>query len=262
MNYQIKQAFTPFGKVTATTLQIILGTELALLLLVWSVSQFVFLPNPMEIIRAYPELFRRGLVGELMTSLTLCLKSILIATVVAAFVSYLSRLPVFLFVGKFVTKGRFLSSVGLSFFFTMLTSSGNGLKTGILVFFITVVFVTSFMAVIDNIKEYKYNHARTLGLGPWHTLWEVVIKGTLADMIEIMKQNFAIAWMLLTMVEGIVRSEGGIGVMLLIENRVLRLDNIFALQIVVLIVGICLDALISYIKDIICPYAKLSVINK
>jgi NitT/TauT family transport system permease protein len=65
--------------------------------------------------------------------------------------------------------------------------------------------------------------------------------------------------MMLTLVEGISRAEGGIGAMLLNQNKHLHLDAVFAIQILILLVGIGMDYLIGIIKNIVCPYASLSL---
>jgi NitT/TauT family transport system permease protein len=65
--------------------------------------------------------------------------------------------------------------------------------------------------------------------------------------------------MMLTMVEGISRAEGGVGAMLLNQNKHLHLDAVFAIQILILLVGIGMDYLIGVVKNIICPYASLSL---
>ena len=63
------------------------------------------------------------------------------------------------------------------------------------------------------------------------------------------------AWMMLTMVEGLSRSEGGIGVLLLNLARHQDLASVFAVQLVILAVGIAQDGLIRLMKRVVCPYA-------
>ena len=55
----------------------------------------------------------------------------------------------------------------------------------------------------------KFDHARSLRFSDWRVVWEVVVLGTADKAFEILRQNAAIGWMMLTMVEGISRSEGG-----------------------------------------------------
>lgn len=68
--------------------------------------------------------------------------------------------------------------------------------------------------------------------------------------------------MMLTMVEGIVRSEGGIGAMLLAQNKYMRLPEVFAIQIVILFVGLFQDAIIGLIRAWLCPYAILETAKR
>jgi ABC-type nitrate/sulfonate/bicarbonate transport system permease component len=88
------------------------------------------------------------------------------------------------------------------------------------------------------------------------------ILGKLDQVFEIIRQTFAISWMMLTMVEGISRAEGGVGTLLLNQNKHLQLDAIFATQIAILIIGISMDYLIGFMKNMFFPYANLTLQNK
>ena len=61
------------------------------------------------------------------------------------------------------------------------------------------------------------------------------------------------------MVEGISSSEGGIGMLLLNQNKHLHLDAVFAIQVVILLMGIGLDYSIGLLKKLFCPYADLQL---
>jgi len=89
-------------------------------------------------------------------------------------------------------------------------------------------------------------------------VWYVVIRGTLDDAIESLRQNFAIGWNMLTMVEGLSRTEGGVGALLLNQNKHFNLDAVFAVQLCILLLGLGMDVVIGKLKNIICPYAKLA----
>jgi NitT/TauT family transport system permease protein len=60
-------------------------------------------------------------------------------------------------------------------------------------------------------------------------------------------------------VEGIARAEGGIGTMLLNQNKHFRLDAVFAIQLLILVVGVFLDYGIGFLKRLFCPYAQLTL---
>jgi NitT/TauT family transport system permease protein len=128
-----------------------------------------------------------------------------------------------------------------------------------MVFGITVFFVTNMVAEIENVTKNELNHARTLRMPEWQVVWEVIILGKMDKVFEIIRQNFAISWMMLTMIEGISRTEGGIGTMLLNQNKHFHLEAVFAIQIVILIVGIVMDYGIGALKNLFCPYAALTL---
>ena len=58
------------------------------------------------------------------------------------------------------------------------------------------------------------------------------------------------------MVEGLVRSEGGIGSLLLNQNKHLHLAGIFAIQLTILLYGLLQDYLLGLLRQAACPYIK------
>lgn len=67
---------------------------------------------------------------------------------------------------------------------------------------------------------------------------------------------------MLTMVEGMARSEGGIGAMLLNQNKHFHLAAVMAIQLMILIVGLGQDYIIGLLKSIACPYATITLERK
>ena len=76
-----------------------------------------------------------------------------------------------------------------------------------------------------------------------------------------MRQNAAMGWMLLTSVETLVRSEGGIGVLLANQSKHFELASIGALQLVIFTVGLLQDYALGELKRLACPYAALKLEN-
>jgi NitT/TauT family transport system permease protein len=68
--------------------------------------------------------------------------------------------------------------------------------------------------------------------------------------------------MMLTVVEGLSRSEGGIGTVLLNQNKHFHLESVFAIQLTILTVGLVQDGLIGLLKSKLCPYAELARENR
>ncbi len=253
-------AFSPNRVVSKTTIRIIIAFEVAVLLLVWATSSYVFLPKPMDVLRAFTDLWsHEGLGQELIISFMLNIQAIAWATLISLGLAYLTVVPFFRPIVLALSKGRFLSMVGLTFFFTVLFTSGHQLKVGLLVFGVTVFFVTSMIDVVAQVPKEKFDLARTLRMGEWRVVWEVIVLGRADAAFDALRQNAAMGWMMLTMVEGISRSEGGIGALLLNQNKHFHLEAVFAIQLSILIIGLFQDYMLGVAKKFICPYADLQL---
>jgi len=221
----------------------------------WTVSRWSVLPNAPEVASAGVLQWQQGAAAELVTSFGISLQSIAIAAILGSMIAYASTIPVFKLPVEWFSNFNKLSLSGIIVIFYMATPNGHMLKVSVLVFAIVVFFVSDMLGIIESIPQSRYDYARTLGLNRWQTLREVVIRGTLDQAFEALRVNAAMAWMMLTMVEGLSRSEGGIGVLLLNLARHQDLASVFAIQLVILAVGIGQDRLIKLMKHIVCPYA-------
>lgn len=258
MNYT--ELIKPNGRPDRSSYAIMVVIQVIIALLVWFLSQSPLLPTPIEIVQAFGRLTREeNMIQELWTSMALSLEAMLYATFFSLLIAYATVIPFFRPLAFLVSKFRFLTLVGLSFVFTLMTHSGHSLKVWLLVFGITVFFVTSMVGVVQTVSRNELNHARTLRMSEWQVVWEVIILGRIDVVFDVIRQNFAIAWALLTLVEGIVRSEGGVGALLLNQNKHFRIDAVFAIQLAILLVGIALDYGIGFLKRLFCPYATLTL---
>jgi NitT/TauT family transport system permease protein len=239
-------------------LRLLIAAQSLLALAAWWMAPLTVLPRPLEVLQALARLWlEQGLGRELWTSFSLNLKALAIATALGLLLSYLTAVPFFRPLASAVAKGRFLGLAGLSFVFTLVFGGGQPLKVALLVLGMLVFLVTSLSDVVAAVPKERFDHARTLRMGEWRVVYEVVVLGTADQALDAVRQNAAIGWMMLTMVEGIARSEGGLGAMLLNQNRHFHLAEVFALQLVILLVGIGQDAALAALKRLACPYAAL-----
>ncbi len=257
------EAFLPNRVVSRGTMRLIVIVQIVVFLIIWLNSPFKVLPQPGEVLTALRKMWMtQGLGQELITSFTLNLQALAIATLIALLLSYLTVIPFFRPLVGAISKGRFLSLVGFSVLFTLALGGGRPLQLSLLIFSITVFFVTSMAAVVAEVPKAAYDHARTLRMSEWRVVWEVVILGTLDQAFEALRQNAAIGWMMLTMVEGIVRAGGGIGVVLLNSNKYTRYEEVVAIQLLILVVGMFQDYGIGALKRLVCPYSEMVLERK
>jgi NitT/TauT family transport system permease protein len=161
-----------------------------------------------------------------------------------------------------VSKLRFLGLTGLVAPFTLMTGGGYDLKITLLTFGMTTFFVTAMAQVVVEIPKEQFDHLRVMGASELRMLWEVIILGTLDKALDILRQNLAIGWAMITMVEGISRAEGGLGAMILNQNKHFKLAEVFAILFVILAVGLVLDYIMALITRVLCPHSVLERVKR
>lgn len=251
-------SWTPNAKISRQTQWAWLLFWIAALLAEWQFSDMRFLPKPAEVFASFDTLRANGTFLEFGTSIETMIEALFWTITISLSLAYLSVIPALKDEIQFVTGLRYLGLVGLMLAFTLIAPDGHALKVMVLTFGMTVFYLRDMLHVVRNIPQERYDHARTLGMGPWRVVYEVIVLGTLDDALESLRVNAAMGWMMLTMVEGVVRSEGGIGVVLINMNRHMDLAAEAAILIALFCVGMFQDFLIGAFKNYIaCPYARL-----
>lgn len=248
----------PFTPVAKTRLKLLFAVQALLAIVLWSISGSKSLPSPMEVLVAWVDLARnQGMLFELWGSIKISLISLLISTVAAVSVAALSTAPLFLPFARFASSLRFLGFAGLTYLFMLMSSDSYWLRVSLLSFGMFVFMVTGLLAEIKAIPLEQIDHCRTLGMKHWRITLELVLLGKSDVTLDLVRQNAAVGWTLLTLVEGMTRSEGGIGSMLLNQNRYFLLAGVFAIQITILLYGLAQDGLLALLKDAMCPHSRL-----
>ena len=194
--------------------------------------------------------------NDLLSSVILTLKGILYSSIIAAMLSYLYTIPLFKFIVLLISKFRYLTLSGLIIVFTIIFPNGADFKLALIIFGIVPFFVTSFISYIDDINTELYDLCAVLRMSKWRTLYEVIILGKLDLLLEIMRQNFAIAWLTITMAEGLNLSGGGLGTLILKSNRSFGIAYALAVLLIILIVGIGFDYIFNKLRLWFFPYTK------
>ena len=247
---------TPNGRATRLALVIAALAECVVALGYWHLHHG-FLPPPVDVATAFGALWNPDVVAALGASLVVNAQAIAVTAAVGLGMSYAAVIPGARPLVAVIGACGFFGLVGFSFLFTLALGGGHALKVALLVFGMAPFFVRSMVDVIDAIPADEWDYARTLGMGPWRAMWEVAVLGRAADALDVLRQNAAMGWMMLTMVEGLVRSEGGIGVLLLNDNKLLRIDAVLALQALILVIGLAQDWLLGLARGFLCPWVGL-----
>lgn len=253
----IKQLFFPFGEVSKRTRLTIIVFWVAFFLLLFQVTHSKIIPAPIDIGKSILTLLGTdSFYDDLISSLGTTLKAMLYSILATTGIVYLSTIQMFKPLAEFVSKCRYLTLTGLVFVFTVISNNAAELKMYLLMFGIIPFFVTSFFSIVQEAPIEERWKGYVNRLNRWQTLYEVVIVGKLDMLFEVMRQNFAISWMMITMVEGYAMSGGGIGTLLIKSNKYLNLSNVFAMLLIVLTLGLIFDYLLSMARNMLFPYLK------
>lgn len=254
----ISQVYTPFSNPTALYIIGIVCFWAMLFGYLW-LQVPVLIPGPIAV--------GQQLIGfitdssfyeDVFASLFLTGKAMLYSIIISCFFAYLSVTPIFRPVAHFLVKLRFMSLLGFIFTFTLILHGGSEVKVSLLMFGIVPFFTLSLLSVIDRIPQKEYDLWTTLKFSKWEQLYHIIIYGRADYTIEAIRANFAMAWLMIVMVESFSMSEGGIGVMLFRFNKYNQLDKIFALQIVVFSLGMLFDYLLLQTRYLAFPHVKLA----
>jgi ABC-type nitrate/sulfonate/bicarbonate transport system permease component len=253
--------FKPFEKVKKSTeLTIRIGWLISIISLWVIVGIFGdthLFPTPIQVITGIKTLWNEGLVVHIFSSLALCGQAVLISVVISLIFCYLSPLPMLKPIAETLSKFRYLPLAGIAFYLAIMISDARALQVWVLVVFMSTFFITSILAVIDEIPAEEFDHARTLGCTRWQALWEVIIKGRFDYVIECIRQNLAIVWMMLISVESMLAAAGGLGFLIKNSDKLGNQGRVIALQIIILLIGIGLDFLLTKGRQLSFRYSKM-----
>jgi NitT/TauT family transport system permease protein len=231
----------------------------------WLLKPDIF-PSPLDIVLAIPRLFSDGFSEDIISSLITNLEALVVGAVIGLPISYFSRVPSSSFknyriVTSYVEELALflgeLRNVGSAVFYLplMLFVGPHWVKVWLLALGEIFFLVASMKQVVDNIPQERFDDAYTLRMSDWQTCWYVIIRGTLADAIDTLKINAGMGWSMLMFVEGIVRSEGGIGVVIMNAEKHVDYDVFFAAVSIIIALGIMQSKGMVLLRKWACPYA-------
>jgi NitT/TauT family transport system permease protein len=223
-------------------MQVITLIHIAIAIALWMRVPESTFPGPVAIAQAFGRLWEESALGrELITSLVLNLHMIALLIPIGVITAVMRSLSLSQGLVTVMGTFRFLGLTGLTLIFTSYTSGAHSLKLSILVFSVGAYYVTSIARIVDAVPQSKRDYVRTMGMSEWQAMYEVDLRGCAAEMLEALRQNQAMGWMMLTAVEGIAKSEGGVGTLLLQSQRTWELDEVYAIQVTLWLLGLTID---------------------
>jgi NitT/TauT family transport system permease protein len=210
-----------------------------------------FLPSPAAVWEAGVEMARSGTLG---TDTWASVRRILIGFGLAIAVS----VPLGIVMGTFAAgQALFEPVVGLlrylpaSAFIPLLTIwLGIGEPSKVMLLFIGTVFFNTLMIadVVRQVPRPLIDVSYTLGARRGEVLRKIVVPHSLPGMIDCVRVNAAAAWNFVVVAE-LINSEEGLGYRIARSQRFLASDRIFAVLIVIALIGLTIDVLLRLLRD-------------
>jgi len=254
----IKKWFKPFEGVDRKQAMLIILIWIVLVVGYWvivSSGRKHLFPTPGQVWDGFQSLYSEGLVVHIASSLGLFFKAIFFSVIVSLTIIYLSPLPALKPIAVALSRFRYLPLTGITFYLSILVSDARAIQVSVLFIFMSLYFITSLLTVLKDIPQDEIDHARSLKSSRWEVLSEVVIKGRFDYVLDVLRQNLAIIWMMLVTVESILVAAGGLGVLIKNSDKFMNHGRIVALQLVILLVGLMLDAVLNVLRKSLFKYS-------
>jgi NitT/TauT family transport system permease protein len=154
--------------------------------------------------------------------------------------------------GKYIDSMRFIPLTAVVGLFVAWFGIGQGMKAHFLAFGIFVYLLPVVIQRINETDKTYIQTAYTLGATKWQTIWKVFIPDVLSKLFDDIRVLVAISWTYIIVAE-MVNVNGGVGSMIFMAGRQARMDKVFAVLLVIIIIGFIQDKLFTYIDQLLFP---------
>lgn len=214
------------------------------------------LPSPGAVIACLPELhFDDAMVRQLGRSMYLNLMGYFEAVAVCIPLGFLIGLfPLFkgLF-AKPVDAIRFIPLTAITGLFIVWFGIFDMMKIQFLAFGIIVYLLPVVVQRVEQVESVYQQTAFTLGASKWQTIKTVFFPAVFSKLFDDIRVLVAISWTYIIVAE-MVNNNGGIGAMLFTSARQSRIDKVFALLFVIVVVGFIQDIIFKALDKQFFPY--------
>ena len=234
-------------------------TPLAIWLIVskYSGIDSVFLPSPGDVIGASGKLWSKGyLTQDILASFTRVSAGFILSAIVAV--------PLGILMGTFASiRSLFEPIIGIvrympapAFIPLLIIYLGIGETPKIALIFIGTVFFNILM-IMDSVKfvpQDLIETTYTLGGKRGQILFQVITPYIIPRIIDTFRVNMAASWNLVVVAELVAATEG-LGKRILLAQRFLRTDEIFACLIILGLIGFAIDLFFRLLVKFTCKWA-------
>lgn len=240
-------------------------TGVGLILVLWLVMTMgespiipsKILPKPQKVFSAYADLYNNSdLIRNTFRSVGLNLAGYIKAI--------LWTLPIGFIIGLYpLFKGMYQRTLDAVRFVPIAAAIGifiawfgisSNMKVNFLAFGIFIFLSPIVVQRINEVKDVYLKTVYTIGASNWQTIKSVYIPSVFSKLIDDIRILTAISWTYIVVIETINSEEGGLGALTWTSRRLSRPDNVFALLILIIIIGIIQDRIFVRLDKELLPH--------
>jgi NitT/TauT family transport system permease protein len=208
------------------------------------------LPTPTEVLKAFPVLhFEEALVRSAIMSFYRVMAGFFLAAVVAIPLGLLMGTfpPIKHFFAPVLDPLRFLPISALVPLFIVWFGIDD-LQKIVFLFVGTVVYLLPLVVeAVENVEDVYLQTATTLGASRAQLVWSVLVPGSLPAIGEALRVMNGIGWTYVILAE-VINAQYGLGALITVAGKRSHIDQIFALVLVILVIGVVTDWFIRAIN--------------
>lgn len=217
---------------------------------------YPILPTPLQVVQAFPRLIQADeLIPNTFLSIWRNLQGYFWAVLISIPLGFVIGLyPLFrgLF-GKQVDALRYLPLTALVGIFITWFGIGESMKISFLAFGIIVYLLPVVIQRIFEVEDVYLKTVFTLGATDWDTIKSVYLPSVMSKLIDDIRVLTAISWTYIIIAE-LLNKEGGIGALIYTAGRRGQIPDVFAVLIVIVLVGFLQDRLFVYLDKRLFPH--------
>jgi ABC-type nitrate/sulfonate/bicarbonate transport system permease component len=247
--------FTLRGDLNRHQTIILGGSGVALILILWFILTAgtspilvpAILPSPLRVVGAFGDLFLdNDLIRNTCRSIGINLAGYMEAILLALPLGFLVGL-IPLFWGSFqrpFESIRYVPLTAVTGLFIVWFGVGTSMKVHFLAFGILIYLLPVIIQRIQEVDNVYLRTVYTLGASPWMTFRTVYWPAVISKLSDDIRVLTAISWTYIIVAENIDSSQGGLGALIWrVGQRQGRMDKVFALLILIILIGVLQDQL-------------------
>jgi NitT/TauT family transport system permease protein len=236
-----------------------------IIMAIWSLISFsgmvseLILPSPFSVFSSLPKMFQSdNLIQNIIYSLYLNIAGYGQAIGLAIPIGFL--LGLFPIVrktfSKYIDAIRYIPLTATLGLFIAWFGIEDTMKIQFLSFGIFVYLLPTVVQRIDEVDKVHLDTTYTLGASKFQQIITVYFPSVLSRVSDDIRVLVAISWTYLVVAEVINRT-GGLGALAYLSARQSKIDQVYGVLIVIMIIGLLQDRLLFFIDKIIFPYKKV-----